>query len=156
MPSRRTVLAAGGTALVAGLAGCSNPLSSDPPTVSASEVTIEKSTCTTDGQRRRTATTSYDRSTHELSVRGVTRSRAPCTELYANVDDGVGHSRPDNAMHVIVDIRRVGECSPCRAELEYTATVRFSHDPSSVAVLHTEQFGDDLRPVGPIASRQIG
>ena len=155
MPSRRTILSATGTGLTCGLGGCSSLFSSNVPSIESKNVEVVGSECVKESERQRNATISYDSTQHQLSISGVTVTDSPCAELYINPDKGVGKSElKDDAYQIIVGMLS-GECEPCPAEVEYDATVEFSHDPSTIYVYHTEEVDDRLRPVGPVTSKNI-
>ena len=158
MLTRRTVLCATGTALTCGLAGCSSVplLSPDVPRIESKQIEVVSSQCVKEGNRQREASLSYDYTRHQLSVRGVTVTNSPCAELFINPKKGVGQQEFKNdSYQIIVDIRPVGECKPCPGELAYSATVTFSHAPSTIYVYHTEEVDDRLRPIGPINAKTI-
>lgn len=61
----------------------------------------------------------------------------------------------NDAYKIVVDFGSAGSCDRCPAEMTYSATVDFSHNPSALYIYHTEEVDDRLRPVGPYASEKI-
>jgi len=157
--NRRTLLRSLGVVGVSGLSGCSSPLlgaSSGLPSIESSEVTIERAHCGSAGERNPQASISYDRSEARLTVDGVTATPSDCTDLVINPIKGVGSQNiPDDVYWIVIDFGSGGSCDRCPAETTYSATIDFAHNPSAISIYHTEEVGDDLRPMGPYATKAI-
>jgi hypothetical protein len=157
--NRRALLRSLGVVGVSGLTGCSSPLlgaSNGLPSIESKEVTIERSQCASAGERKPHASISYDRSEARLTVDGVTATPSDCTDLLISPIKGVGRRTiPDDMYWIVIDFGSAGSCDRCPAETTYSATIDFAHNPSAVSIYHTEEVGDDLRPLGPYASKQI-
>jgi hypothetical protein len=157
--NRRALLRSLGVVGVSGLAGCSSPLlgaSSGLPAIESKEVTIDRSRCGSAGERNPHASISYDRSEARLTVDGVTATPSDCTDLLIRPIKGIGRANiPDDVYWIVIDLESAGACNRCPAETSYSATIDFAHNPAAVSIYHTEEVGDDLRPLGPYATKAI-
>lgn len=157
--NRRALLASLGGVGAGGLVGYSSRpfgASGDLPPIESKRVEVESSRCVPAGERKPHASISYDRSENRLTVDGVTATPSDCPDLFVNPITGTGRKElEDDAYEIVVDFGSAGSCDRCPAEITYSATVDFGHDPSALSVSHTEERDDRLRPVGPYVSEQI-
>lgn len=156
---RRSVLASVSSAGVLGLSGCTSQIfqkSNNLPAIESKQLEIESSRCSSKGDRIPQASISYKASESRLLVNGTTATPSDCTDLFINPIKGVGRQHiPDDTYWIVIDFESAGSCNRCPAETTYSATIDFTHNPSAVSVYHTEEVGDEIRPLGPYASKQI-
>lgn len=157
--NRRALLASVGSSGIIGLSGCTSQIfqgSNNLPAIESKQLEIKSSQCKSEGERTPQASITYSESDSRLLVDGIIATPSECTDLVIYPVKGVGSQYiPDDAYRIVIRFGSGGSCKRCPAETSYSATIEFAHDPSAVSIYHTEEVGDDLRPLGPYASKQI-
>lgn len=144
---RRALLATGGSALGALLAGCTSDGTGDggsqtpspsptdaPPRVTSRSFTASDPTC--GGQVEKASVSSESSDGYRVVVTGTTSTPTPCyrAELQSATYDG---ERDELTVTVVTAETDAEMCAQCIAEIDYEASVSFENGlPETVVVRH--------------------